>query len=38
MQAKKTFIHEHIDQSLDGGVFKGPRAALDEFKAISKYL
>jgi DNA-binding FrmR family transcriptional regulator len=38
MQAKKTFIHDHIDQSLDGGVFKGPKAALDEFKAISKYL
>lgn len=37
-QAKKTFIHDHIDHCLDGGVFKGPKAALDEFKEISKYL
>lgn len=37
-QAKKRFIHDHIDASLEGGVFKGPKAALDEFKQISKYL
>lgn len=37
-QAKKTFIHDHIDHCLDDGVMKTSKAALKEFKTISKYL
>jgi len=36
-QAKKAFIHDHIDHCLDEGVADS-RAALAEFKEISKYL
>lgn len=40
LQAKKTFIHDHIDHCLQGSVESGRNARdlLDEFKAISKYL
>lgn len=38
VQAKKTFIHDHIDHCLEAGVGKTPKAALKEFKAIAKYL
>jgi len=38
VQAKKMFILDHMDHCLDGGVLKGPKAALDEFKVLSKYL
>jgi DNA-binding FrmR family transcriptional regulator len=37
VQAKKTFIHDHIDHCLDEGVAMS-KAALKEFKTISKYL
>ena len=39
--AKRELIHDHIDHCLDGAVAKGvksSRAALAEFKALSKYL
>jgi uncharacterized protein len=39
--AKKTLIHDHIDQCLEHSVGRGAkhgRAPLDEFKQISKYL
>jgi DNA-binding FrmR family transcriptional regulator len=40
-QAKKTLIHDHLDHCLDDAV--GPldpehRVAIDEFRAIAKYL
>ncbi|MDP2778947.1 metal-sensing transcriptional repressor [Devosia sp.] len=40
-QAKKTLIHDHLDHCLDNAV--GPldadhRTAIDEFRAIAKYL
>lgn len=40
IQAKKTFIHDHIDHCLQGSVEKGEHARdlVNEFKAISKYL
>jgi hypothetical protein NreA len=37
VQAKKTFIHDHIDHCLDQDVATSPKA-LKAFKAISKYL
>jgi len=37
VQAKKTFIHDHIDHCLDEGVATS-KAALKEFKTISRYL
>lgn len=40
-QAKKTLIHDHIDQCLEqaiGPVPRNKRAPIDEFKAITKYL
>jgi len=39
--AKRELIHDHIDHCLDGAVNsngKSARAALVEFKALSKYL
>ena len=39
--AKRELIHDHIDHCLDGALDKDPkasRAALAEFKALSKYL
>lgn len=39
--AKRELIHDHIDHCLDGAVNsngKSARAALAEFKALSKYL
>lgn len=38
--AKRELIHDHIDHCLDGAVndHKTSRAALAEFKALSKYL
>lgn len=39
--AKRELIHDHIDHCLDGAVkgdAKSARAALAEFKALSKYL
>ena len=39
--AKRELIHDHIDHCLDGAIKtdgKGSRAALAEFKALSKYL
>jgi uncharacterized protein len=39
--AKRELIHDHIDHCLDGAVSgdsKSARAALAEFKALSKYL
>lgn len=39
--AKRELIHDHIDHCLDGAVSKdakSSRAALAEFKALSKYL
>lgn len=38
VQAKKTFIHDHIDHCLEEGVGKTPKAALKEFRDIAKYL
>lgn len=40
-QAKKTLIHDHLDHCLDGAVgplAAGDRAAIDEFRAIARYL
>ncbi|HTA63904.1 MAG TPA: metal-sensing transcriptional repressor [Xanthomonadaceae bacterium] len=37
VQAKKTFIHDHIDHCLEEGVTASPKA-LKAFKTISKYL
>ena len=37
VQAKKTFIHDHIDHCLEDGVTPSSRA-MKEFKDISKYL
>lgn len=41
-EAKKTLIHDHVDNCLDGAANGGPgksaRNALAEFKAISRYL
>ncbi len=40
-EAKKTLIHDHVDQCLDtaaNGRGKSTRAIVSEFKAISKYL
>ncbi|MBS0576435.1 MAG: metal-sensing transcriptional repressor [Proteobacteria bacterium] len=39
--AKKTFINDHLDHCLDhavDGSGQGSRLAMDEFKAITKYL
>ncbi len=40
VQAKKAFIHDHIDHCLQGSVERGEdaRDLVSEFKAISKYL
>jgi uncharacterized protein len=37
VQAKKTFIHDHIDHCLEEGVSTSPKA-IRAFKTISKYL
>lgn len=37
VQAKKTFIHDHIDHCLEEGVATSPKS-LRAFKTISKYL
>lgn len=41
-EAKKTLIHDHVDNCLDGAANGGPgksaRNVLAEFKAISRYL
>ncbi len=40
-EAKKTFIHDHVDHCLDAaanGTGKTTRSVMSEFKAISKYL
>ncbi len=40
-QAKKTLVHDHIDQCLEqavGPVPRDRRGPIDEFKAITKYL
>ena len=40
-EAKKVLIHDHVDHCLDvavNGRGKSTRVAVDEFKAISKYL
>ena len=40
-QAKKTLIHDHIDNCLeaaDGGPSRDRRRAMEEFKSIAKYL
>lgn len=39
-QAKKVFIHDHIDHCLEHGVDggQGQQALIGEFKEISKYL
>jgi DNA-binding FrmR family transcriptional regulator len=40
-QAKKTLIHDHLDHCLEGAVgplAAGDRAAIDEFRAIARYL
>lgn len=39
--AKRELIHDHIDHCLDGAIGQNPkssRAALAEFKALSRYL
>jgi uncharacterized protein len=39
--AKKTLIHDHIDNCLEqaaGPIPRGARAPIDEFKEITKYL
>ena len=39
--AKKTLVHDHIDHCLEASVgppSRGARAAIEEFKAITKYL
>jgi DNA-binding FrmR family transcriptional regulator len=41
-EAKKTLIHDHVDNCLDaaanGGTGKSTKSVLAEFKAISRYL
>jgi uncharacterized protein len=40
-QAKKTLVHDHLDHCLDqavGPLERAQRGAVDEFKAITKYL
>ncbi len=37
-QAKRTFIHDHIDHCLDHHLGDDPRATLRAFKDIAKYL
>ena len=40
-QAKKTLIHDHIENCLEqaiGPLTRGQRGPVDEFKAITKYL
>ncbi len=40
-QAKKTFIHDHLDDCLEvavGPLTGGKRRTIDEFKEITKYL
>ena len=40
-EAKKAFIHDHLDHCLDevtGSVSRGQRGPIDEFKAITRYL
>lgn len=40
-QAKKTLIHDHIDNCLEeaaAGLSRDRRRAMEEFKAIAKYL
>ena len=40
-QAKKTFIHDHLDDCLEhsiGGAADVRRDAIEEFKEITKYL
>ena len=40
-QAKKTLIHDHLDHCLEqavGPLERDQRGAVDEFKAITKYL
>ena len=40
-QAKKTLIHDHIDNCLEqavGSLAREQRSPVDEFKAITKYL
>jgi len=40
-QAKKTFIHDHLDDCLEHAVpalASGQRQAIDDFKEITKYL
>ncbi len=40
-QAKKTLIHDHLDHCLEGAVgplAAGDRSAIDEFRAIARYL
>jgi len=37
VQAKKTFIHDHIDHCLEDGATPSSKA-MKEFKTISKYL
>jgi DNA-binding FrmR family transcriptional regulator len=40
-QAKKTLIHDHIENCLEqavGPLARGQRGPVDEFKAITKYL
>ena len=40
-QAKRTFIHDHLDDCLEhsvGGLVGSQRVAIEEFKEITKYL
>jgi DNA-binding FrmR family transcriptional regulator len=40
-QAKRTFIHDHLDDCLEasiGGIVGDQRDAIEEFKEITKYL
>ena len=40
-QAKRTFIHDHLDDCLErsvGGLVGPQRVAIEEFKEITKYL
>jgi len=37
-QAKKTFIHDHIDHCLERSGSRASTDVIDEFKEISKYL
>ncbi|MEM4989152.1 metal-sensing transcriptional repressor [Collimonas sp. H4R21] len=38
VQAKKTLIYDHLEHCLEDGIETSPKATLDEFKEISKYL